>query len=109
MTDEIDIVSETQTDIDTFSILPHDLTDHTARWYFERFFGLDEEYYYLLECASREPEKSDEIVRLCQYIVDERTNKFLETFGKNEPKEDGGFYISIKEIDYGSESNRDLS
>ena len=90
----IEIISEIPSDIDTYHILPNDVTDHTARWYYEILGdGLNEELYYLLACASREPEKAEDIVRLCQYIVDERQREQLENFGKNIPNEDGSFYI----------------
>ena len=97
----IEIMSEIPSDIDTYHILPNDLTDHTARWYYEILGdGLNEELYYLLECASREPEKSDEIVRLCQYIVDERQRQQLEKFGKNIPNEEGSFFIDVEDLEF---------
>lgn len=101
MSDEIEIITESSCEVDTYKILPKDMTDHTARWYYEHLGdGFDEEIYYLLECCSREPEKANEIVRLCQYIVDERQSQQLENFGKNEPTENGNIYISIKELEY---------
>lgn len=103
--EELDIVSEIPTTVDLYHVLNGADTEHTARWYYERFFGFDEEIYYLLECASREPERQEEIIKACQQIYDERTKKLMENFGKNEPEE--GFDFNLEEIKYDLES-RDL-
>lgn len=95
---DCEIVSEQNTEVDLFHVLNGTDTEHTARWYYERFFGLDEEMYYLLECASREPERQEEIVKVCQQIYDERTQKILENFGKQEPEL--GFDFNLEEIKY---------
>lgn len=102
----MEIGYEIPTEVDLFHVLNGSKTEHTARWYYERFFGLDEEMYYLLECASREPERSEEIIKICREIYDERTQKKMDNFGKNEPEE--GFDFNLDEIKYDDIESRDI-
>lgn len=102
----VEITAETPTEVDLFNVLNATETDHTSRWYYERFHGLNEEIYYLLECASREIEKAEQIIEICKEIYDERSQKMLENFGKNEPDE--GFSFNLEEINYDDITSRDI-
>ena len=98
MTDP-EVVFERPEGVSLFDVLPADLTSGTSFDYFQKYPGLDEEVYYLLECSTLNNADQDELVRRCQELVDQRNGALLERWNskRSNPYEQE---ISIEEIDY---------
>lgn len=77
---DLDIVSERVEDVDLFNCLPAQDTTGTSYDYFVKFPNFDEELYYMLECATRENADPEEVVKVCQEVLDARNNFLVNKF-----------------------------
>lgn len=83
--------------VDLFNCLPSAITDGTAYDFYTHYSGFFEEIYNLLECASLENSDPDQLIRICQEIVDFRNSETLRNFGKESAE--------IIELSYESDPN----
>jgi hypothetical protein len=104
---DLDIVTERVEEIDLFRCLPADDTLGTSYDYFTRFPNFDEEVYYMLECATRENANVDELVKVCQEVVDARNKQMNERF-ENTRSNPHEVEISTDELLYDINESRDL-
>lgn len=79
---ELEFTNERQDEVFVYNIMPVQETLGTSYDYLTKFRGFEEEVYYMLECATRENADPEDVVKLCQHVVDERNQALLEKWGK---------------------------
>lgn len=63
-----------------FDVLPHAYTDGTSYDYYRNYPRMDEELYYLLECATLNNADPEEIIKICKEVQQERNKILLDRF-----------------------------
>lgn len=77
----MEILNEREDEVMVFDILPEIYTGGTSYDYYRSFPLFDEEFYYMLECATRNNADPEEIIRVCQEVHKERNQRLLGKFG----------------------------
>jgi hypothetical protein len=81
-----------------FDILPSLYTDGTSYDYLRKFPMFDEEFYYLMECATRQNADPEDVIKLCREVQQERNRQLLDNFEKKtNPNE---LMIELCDLDY---------
>ena len=97
---ETEVISVRPDEILLFDVLPENYTSGTSYDYYRQFPGLNEEIYYLLECATRQNADPDAIVKACKEVVEERNKQLIEKFNntRSDPYE---MEMDLEDISYG--------
>ena len=93
------------TEVNLFDLMPSDLTAGTSYDYYNKFPNFDEEWYYLLECATLKNADPNVVIQECQKLVDQRNTEILQNFGSRENPHTS--YISFDELDF-TLNNKDV-
>lgn len=76
----METISERDDEVLIFDVLPQLYTDGTSYDYYRNFPKFDEEIYYLLECATLQNVDSEEIIKACREVQQERNQTLLQRF-----------------------------
>lgn len=80
MTGDLELISERDDEVPLFCVLPDEYTTGTSYEYYRNFPHLDEEVYYLLECATRQNADPEEVIEKCKQVQRERNEMLLSCF-----------------------------
>lgn len=71
-------------EVNLFHCMSSEETFGTAYDYLLKFPGFDSEIYFLLQCATRGDADPDDVIAMCQDMVDIRQEELLSSFGKSQ-------------------------
>lgn len=76
----METISSREDEVLLFDVLPESCTGGTSYDYYLHFPNFDEEFYYLLECATLQNADPEAIIKICREVQQERNQKLLDKF-----------------------------
>lgn len=95
-----EVISERDDEVLIFDVLPDHHTAGTSYDYYRQFPNMDEELYYMLECATRQNSDPEEIIRMCKEVQAQRNEMLLQRFDNTRTDPDE-IEIDFNDLDYG--------
>ena len=93
---EVETIAERDDEIMLFDVLPENYTRGTSYDYYRNFPNLNEEMFYILECATLQNADPEAVLKACKEVLQERNELLLERF--NSAREPGEIEIDLEDL-----------